>query len=169
MSTIDAAIIKALVEHIGGNPDDIPDDNTWTTMEQSPSLVPASITDTNGKIYIGLENVSKGHSNMIGSRLYIEDINNVVHRLVLVEQTNNEIIFRGIMSKDENVAFENDIILSKTEFEDKEYFIRVYWTSDMYKLDTMRFCDNEIENYNDPIVLKMLLRHCIKKLNLFVE
>ena len=25
MSTIDAAIIKALVEHIGGNPDSIPD------------------------------------------------------------------------------------------------------------------------------------------------
>ena len=36
MSTIDAAIIKALVEHIGGD--------TWTTMEQSTNYVPTLIT-----------------------------------------------------------------------------------------------------------------------------
>ena len=35
-STIDAAIIKALVEHIGGD--------TWTTMEQSTNYVPTLIT-----------------------------------------------------------------------------------------------------------------------------
>ena len=168
MSSIDAAIIRALVEHIGGNPDDIPDDNTWATMEQSPSLIPASITD-NGKVYIGLENVSKGHSYMIGARLYIEDINNIVHRLVLVEQTYNQLIFRGIKSKDGNVAFDDEVILPKIEMGDKVYYIKQSWTDDAYKLDTMRFCDNEIENYNDPIVLKMILRHCIKKLNLFVE
>ena len=109
-TTIDAAIIKALVEHIGGNPDDISGNNTWETMEQSSSLVPASITD-NGKVYIGLENVSKGHSYMIGARLYIEDINNIVHRLVLVEQTDSQIIFRGIKSKDGIVVFNDEVIL----------------------------------------------------------
>ena len=167
MSCIDAAIIKALVEHIGGNPDEVTGSDSWTTMEQSRSLVPTTVS-VGDETLVCLEQMGNVSYPSIGARLYIEDTDGSVYSLVLVEQSENNMTFRGILREDGNDSFEK-VTLTKAELEGKVYYVKQSWSTDSVKLDTMRICTNDITNYNDPLVIKMLLRHCCTKLNIIPE
>ena len=155
MTTIDAAIIKALVEHVGGD--------TWTTMEQSTNYVPTLI-EADGKTYIGLEKKTDALVDLFASRLYFEDAYGIAYRLVLVEHTSDNMKFIGEESFNGENRFRYELNVPKVEIEGREYYMKTDWTTDAYKFETMRFSEKVYENYSDPIVQKTLLRYCTSKL-----
>ena len=160
MSTIDAAIIKALVEHIGMDPDSIPsgdgstsgstvdetwDNVDWSSMESNSDIfIPTKIT-IDGTEYVGLQ-VNKGNdaSIAIGTRMYIAQKDGTLHQMILVNNDNDVRVFTGqtISYGSEGGRHVSDGTIAFNEYHDTVNNVIVYYCnwlkSDKVDVDSIK-------------------------------
>ena len=97
MACIDAAIIKALVEHIGMNPDDIPTaGGGGSSGTSTATVIPVTWSDSAGKLFF---TIPEGHDIEIGSSFLYPQSDGTLLKNYCVKKTSNTIVFTADAAK----------------------------------------------------------------------
>ena len=177
-TTIDAAIIKALVEHIGGDSSGIPDgtiggsstvaDETWDTvnwssMESTSETFTPNVVTIDGTDYIALSYNDTGSHTVppnFGIRLYLSKKGMTeIYQMIMLPCDGDNVVAIGQCNQNGYKSYSVFTFNSYTDRDtDKRYYYCQWLTTDKYDINSFRV-NNDVHftTFTQQICLKYIL------------